>query len=205
MTARKPIIGLAGGIGSGKSTVAAMLAELGAAVICSDQLSHQELNSPEVLATLMGWWGRDILRSDGSANRAAIRTRVQAEPEARRRLEGLLHPRIAVARHRLTEAAAADPNVRAVVWDSPLLFETGLDRECDAIVFVEAGREQRLARVTRERGWTPEELERFEQAQKPLDFKREHADYIVSNNSDKDAVRQEVAGVFSRILSGAMR
>ena len=110
-----------------------------------------------------------------------------------------------MARARLTQAASADPNVRAVVWDSPLLFEAGLDRDCDVIVFVEAGREQRLARVTRERGWTPEELERFEQAQKPLDFKREHADYIVSNNSDKDAVRQEVAGVFSRILSGAMR
>ena len=182
-----------------------MLAELGAAVICSDQLSRQELNSPEALSTLVQWWGPGVLKPDGLADRAAIRTRVQADQEARRRLESLLHPRIAVARARLTQAASADPNVRAVVWDSPLLFEAGLDRDCDVIVFVEAGREQRLARVTRERGWTPEELERFEQAQKPLDFKREHADYIVSNNSDKDAVRQEVAGVFSRILSGAMR
>jgi dephospho-CoA kinase len=198
----KPIIGVAGGIASGKSTVAAILSQLGAGVISSDQLNHAELDTPDVVAQLRDWWGDAVVDSQGRTDRAALREIVRSDPADRRRLEGLTHPRIAARRQRLTEEFQADPDTRAVVWDSPLLFEAGLAERCDYIIFVEADPAVRLARV-RDRGWTQEDLERFEKFQKPLDFKRQRADYIVENNSDMDAVRRDVEGVFFRILSAA--
>ena len=200
--AGKPTIGLAGGIGSGKSTVASILEELGARVICSDRLNHEELDSPEVLGQLQEWWGAGVLTSEGRADRAAIRQMVSSDPEARVRLEQLVHPRIAARRRALMEQYAADPAVKAVVWDSPLLFEAGLAGQCDRVIFVEAPREVRLDRVMRARGWTPEDLERLEKSQKPLDYKRDRADYRVVNNSDNHELRRQVSDIFSRILSG---
>ena len=203
MSGRKPIIGLAGGIGSGKSTVARILRDLGAAVISSDELNREELASPEVLETLKGWWGDRAIGPDGRLNRAAIRTIISGDREARGRLEALLHPRIARRRGELMAGSAADPAVRAIVWDSPLLFEAGLAGECDAIIYVEADEASRAERVKGERGWSPEELRRLEKTQKPLDFKKNSADHRVTNNSDMDSLRCEVQAVFSRILSGA--
>lgn len=200
--AGKPTIGLAGGIGSGKSTVATILEELGAGVICSDRLNHEELDSPEVLSQMRAWWGDRVATADGRADRTAIRTLVAGDPDARTRLEQLVHPRIAVRRRALMEAYAADPAVKAVVLDSPLLFEAGLAGECDRVIFVEAPREVRLARVMRDRGWKPEDLERLEKSQKPLDYKRDRADYRVVNNSDNQGLRRQVSDIFSRILSG---
>jgi dephospho-CoA kinase len=200
--AGKPTIGLAGGIGSGKSTVASILEELGARVICSDRLNHEELDSPEVLRQLREWWGEHVLTAEGRADRAAIRELVAGDPQARVRLEQLVHPRIAARRRELMEEYTADPAVKAVVWDSPLLFEAGLAGQCDRVIFVEATREVRLARVMQDRGWTPEDLERLEKSQKPLDYKRDRADYRVVNNSDNQGLRRQVSDIFSRILSG---
>jgi len=197
----KPLIGLAGGIGSGKTTVASMLKELGAAVISSDALNREVLETPEVRRAIGQWWG--VLHTDGSVDRAALRRVISSDPEARRRLEQLTHPLVAERRLALTAQYAADPQTRAIVWDSPLLFEVGLADACDAVIFVEADESVRRERVARERGWSPEELRRLEETQKPLDFKRASADYRVVNNSDRDALRSQVERVFSQILSGS--
>lgn len=201
--ASKPIIGLAGGIGAGKSTVASLFAELGAAVIDSDRLNHEELNAPEVLGTLRQWWGDGVIGPDGKADRTAIRGIVGQDAGALRRLEGLVHPRIAQRTSELIAGWSSDPGIRAIVWDAPLLFEVGLADRCDCVVFVEAPAAARLARVSVGRGWSVEDLERLEKQQKPLDLKRANADYTVENNSDVSALRRQVAEVFSRILSGA--
>jgi dephospho-CoA kinase len=198
----KPVIGLAGGIGSGKSTVARMLGELGAGVIASDELNRRELESPEVIDRLRSWWGSRVVSSDGRVDRTALRQIVTGDADDRRRLEGLLHPRIARRRLELTAEYRNDPRVRAIVWDSPLLFEAGIDRQCDAVIFVETDEAIRSQRILSERGWPAGQLERLEKTQKSLDFKRGSADYRVVNNSDRDALRQEVEAVFSRILSG---
>lgn len=198
----KPIIGLAGGIGSGKSTVASVLEELGARIISSDRLNHEELDSPEVLRQLREWWGQGALTPDGRADRAAIRRIVTADAAARKNLEKLVHPRIAARRQALMAAYSADPAVRAIVWDSPLLFETGLAEQCDYVLFVDAPREARLARVMKDRAWTSEDLDRLEKSQKPLDFKKERADYIIVNNSDMEGLRRRVSDFFLHILSG---
>lgn len=209
--AGKPIIGIAGGIGSGKSTVAAILCDLGAKVIDADRINHEELDSPGVLETLVGWWGEAVLApgSGGSgstvrrgANRSAIREIVRENPAELGRLERLVHPRIARRSEELLAAYDRDPEVRAIVWDAPLLYEVGLAERCDCVVFVNADEPTRLKRVRQTRGWDLEDLRRLQASQKPLDFKRNRADYTVENNSDTDDLRRQVERVFSRILSG---
>lgn len=201
MNPGKPIIGLTGGIGSGKSTVAGFLRNLGAAVIDADQLNHEELDSPEVLQQLRLWWGAEVVGPDGRADREVIRRIVGGDAAQRRRLEDLVHPRIDRRRRELADQYQIDPSVRAIVLDAPLLHEVGLDRKCDCLVFVDADRAVRLDRV-RSRGWSPQDLERFEKSQLPLDTKRDRADYRVVNNSDIADLRRQVEDVFARILAG---
>ncbi len=200
--AGKPIIGIAGGIGAGKSAAASILAELGAAVVDADRLNHEELNAPEVVAELRRWWGEGVVAPNGRVDRDAIRRIVREAPEELRRLEKVVHPRIARRTDGLIAAWRADPAVRAIVWDAPLLFEAGLVDRCDCVIFVEADPRVRLDRVRRERSWTEEDLRRMENAQKPLDLKKGRADYIVENNSDKESLRRQMERVFSQILSG---
>jgi len=200
--AGKPVIGLTGGIGSGKSTAAAILAELGAAIIDSDQLNHEELNQPEVLDELRRWWGDRVLRSDGTVDRGAIREIVTADPYQRERLERLVHPRIARRSEEYKGQHERDRRCRAIIWDSPLLYEAALAEKCDCVIFVDADEDVRRERVCRKRGWTREHLVALEKTQKPLDFKRANADYRVVNNSDINALRRQLEDVFHRILAG---
>lgn len=199
----KPIIGLAGGMGSGKSEVARLMGRLGAAVIDSDRLAHQELDSQEVRQKVGRWWGRDLLRTDGSVDRAKLAQIVFVDESKRRRLEQLIHPALRRKRARLIEQARGDPQIKAIVIDSPLLFELGLERDCDVVVFVEAGLKLRLERLARSRGWDRQEVARREKWHKPLDFKRARSDYIIKNESSIDALRRQVEKTFSRIISSA--
>lgn len=199
--ARKPVIGIVGGIGAGKSLVTEMLGELGSGVIDSDRLAHAELGEPEVVAELRRWWGDEVVRADGSVDRGAVGRIVFERPGELARLEGLLYPRIHHRRVELMRDMEQDGRIRAVVWDAPKLFEAGLQDLCDAVVFVDADRAERLARVRRSRGWSEAEVDRRESFQKPLDYKRANADYVVANNSDIDALRLQVERVFSSVLA----
>ncbi len=204
--AGKPVIGIAGGIGSGKSFIARLFGERGALVISSDDQVTDAYRDPEVRRTLRTWWGDDVIRPDGEINRRLVGAKVFANPAERRRLEELLHPRVHAARERAMAAAAAnDPNVIAFVWDTPLLFETDLHRQTDAVVFVDAPLETRLARVTRTRNWDAAELARRENSQWGLDRKRNFADYVISNTAGEDFARGQVQDVLSRILAKTNR
>jgi dephospho-CoA kinase len=203
MFAGKPIIGIVGGIGSGKSHVARLFGQLGCLVIDSDAQVRDAYRDPRVVATLKQWWGDAAFHPDGSVDRSAIAAEVFTHPDERRRLEALLHPMVHAARERAM-AAAADPAIVAFVWDTPLLIETGLHRECDAVVFVDAPLEVRLERVRATRGWDAAELARREKSQHPLDRKREISDHLVRNTADAGPdVRGQVRDVLSRILAAA--
>jgi dephospho-CoA kinase len=180
---RKPIIGLVGGIGSGKSTVAALLAEGGGALIDSDAINRLLLRDPQVVATVRGWWGDEFVGADGALDRRRVAARIFADAEARRKLEQLLHPRICAEHDRLIAAYAQDPAVHRIVLDAPLLLEAHLDRLCDWVIFVDADPAVRLARVRASRGWSQDDWERREFAQNALDKKRARADHRVVNNS----------------------
>jgi dephospho-CoA kinase len=200
MYAGKPIIGIAGGIGSGKSHVAALFAELGCHVIDSDAQVRAAYQQPIVKQTLEQWWGPDVLLADGSVNRSLIAHQVFADPAQRRRLEQLLHPLVSAAREAEMARVAQDRSVLAFVWDAPLLFETGLDGDCDAIVFVDSPLQTRLARVGQSRGWGAVELALRENSQWPLDKKRDLSDYVLTNAADAGTVRDQVRELFPRIL-----
>jgi dephospho-CoA kinase len=197
--AAKPIIGVVGGIGSGKSFVAELFGREGCLVIQSDKLVDDAYNYPEVRETLESWWGASVFKADGSINRSAIGSIVFADPAARSQLESLLHPIVARRREELMTAAASRPDIVAFVWDSPLLVETGLHRRCDAVVFVEAPFNLRLARVSANRGWNEVELRRREKLQHPLDKKHEISEYTIVNTADADYARGQVKVVLSRI------
>lgn len=195
------MIGIAGGIGSGKSFVARLFAELGCAVIDSDAQAKAAYRDPAVRAALHEWWGDEVFLPGGEINRPAIARKVFADEEERRRLEGLIHPWVNAARRREMDAAADDPQVLAYVWDTPLLFEAGLNLACDAVVFIDVPPAQRLKRVCETRGWDEAELFRRQKSQWPLDKKGRMSDYVVTNTADADYARGQVREVLSRILA----
>jgi len=201
MSHRKPIIGIAGGIGSGKSYIAQLFAELGALVICSDDQVREAYELPEVKQTLRQWWGESVFLPTGVVNRREVAQRVFADPQQRTRLEQLIHPLVAQARDQLMASKVNNPTVTAFIWDTPLLFETGLDKRCDAVVFVDAPLSERLSRVQAQRKWDAAELARRENLQWPLDSKRELADHMINNSANADPVRDQVKRIFSQILS----
>jgi len=201
MFAGKPVIGIAGGIGSGKSFIANLFADEGCLVIDSDRQVTEAHSDEEVRRTLRGWWGDHVIGPDGQINRRFIGAKVFGDPAERQRLEALIHPRVNAARARAMEQSAGDARIRAFVWDTPLLFETGLNRQCDAVVFVDASLEDRQRRVAQGRGWDAAELARRENSQWPLDRKREIADHVVRNTADAGFARDQVQDVLSRILA----
>ena len=201
MFAGKPIIGIAGGIGSGKSFVANLFARQGCLVLSADDQVRALYADPDVKNSLRQWWGDAVFNSQGEVDRHAIAHKIFANPAEKKRLESLLHPRVQHLRDQAMRAAADDPQVLAFVWDIPLLFEVGHHTHCDAIVFVEAPFEERLARVLQARGWNEAELVAREKLQLPLDNKRRMSNYILQNTADVGFAQSQVRDVLSQILA----
>ncbi len=145
----------------------------------------------------MSWWGRGVLDARGRVSRAAVARIVFASPPERRRLESLVHPWVEARRRALFDGAV---DARALVIDAPLLFEAGLDAECDAVIFVETGRERRIERLAAARGWSEQELGLREDSQLPLDEKRARSDYVVVNDGDLPALAGQVRRTLNDIL-----
>ena len=194
---RPPVVGLTGGIGAGKSAVAAIFAELGCVVSDSDQDSRVILAEPEVLETIRGWWGPGVITSDGKPDRSAIAEQIFRNSEDRARLERLIHPRVHKAREHAF--STAPPSTRALVIDAPLLFEAGIDGSCDAVVFVDTPAEVRLERVRLNRGWDESEWSRRESAQMPLAEKRSRATAVIDNSVGIDSLRSKVEAVLNAL------
>ncbi|MFQ5807191.1 MAG: dephospho-CoA kinase [Phycisphaerae bacterium] len=197
----KPIIGLCGGIGAGKSVVAQQLERLGGLVIDSDQLNHEVLRRTEVARTLREWWGEEIVGEDGALNRRRIAELIFDDAEQKRRLESLVHPLIAVLREDIIKAGTADPKVEAIILDSPLLLESNLDRLCHAVVFVEASETLRLRRLQQTRGWDIEKLRQRERWQMPLTEKRSRSQYVICNEGSIEQLRSQAKDIFERVLA----
>lgn len=201
----KPVIGLTGGIGAGKSTVACILESIGVPVIDSDKVAHDLLRRADVVATLVLWWGERVRSRDGTADRRAVGNIVFGSPKELKRLEDLLYPRIAQHRDARVRELMAKPDVVAVAIDAPKLVEAGVDRLCDAVIFVDAPLEMRIQRVAESRGWTSEEVQRRENLQIPLDRKRALAEYTIDNHSTIEHLRKEVERVLALIMTSFTR
>jgi len=202
MFSGKPIIGIAGGIGSGKSFVASLLAERNCLVINSDEMVKQAYKDPGIKQALRQWWGKLVFDPSGEVDRSAVARKVFTMPSERQRLERLIHPIVNERRKQAMNHAAANPKIVAFVWDTPLLFETELNKLCDAVIFVDTPVNVRVQRLKETRGWDQAELERRENSQMSLDKKRSLSHYVVVNAADADSVRGQVTEVLSRILAG---
>jgi dephospho-CoA kinase len=189
---RKPVVGLVGGIGAGKSAAAAALARRGAAVIDADRVGHEVLARHEVAAEVARWWGPGVLRSDGSPDRRAVGAVVFADPAERRRLEGFVFPRIGRRVEELIAAADADPAVRFVALDAAVMLEAGWGHVCDRLVYVDAPREIRLARLAARSGWTAAEVAAREAAQLPAAEKAARADGVLVNDGPPERLQTQV-------------
>lgn len=198
-----PVIGLVGGVGSGKSTVARAFAQLGCLVSDSDEAVRELLTKPEVIERLVSWWGERVLDAEGRINRSAVADVVFKNPEERVRLEGLVHPMLRQSRQDLIRRAIAT-DAPGVIIDAPLLFEAGVDAECDTVVFVDTPRPIRAQRVREGRNWDEAELDRRESAQMPIDEKRDRSDWVIANGGDRDGLRARVRGVLGEIRSKAI-
>ena len=197
---KKPVIGLVGGIGSGKTLVSQQLESLGCSVISADQLAQEALDSSQIQEELKRWWGPDIIGADGLADRKKIGTIVFSNSTELKRLEQLVHPMVKKARSHLRKQYEQDENTVAIVEDCPLLIETGLDQECDAIIFISCSYETRLERVAANRKWSKEELAQREKNQLKLDIKAKRADYIINNDTSEEDCFLQVRRVLSQVI-----
>lgn len=193
---RPIVIGLVGGVASGKSSVAATLAELGAAVLDADAIARRLLDDPPIRAKLLQRFGPSIAAGgnpSGAIDRAALGRATFGHPEALAYLEGLIHPGV---REELTRGLArhlAEGLVPAVVLDVPLLLEASpLAERCDLLVHVESPPAERRRRVVDLRGWDGVELARREAHQLPPDEKRRRADLVLRNDGTLASLRERV-------------
>ena len=191
-------VGLTGGVASGKSTVSGILQDLGAVVIDADLLAR-EVVAPgtEGLAEIVEAFGPEVLAGDGSLDRPALGAVVFADPEARRRLEAIIHPRVR-ARGAALEAAA--PPDAVVVHDIPLLAETGQADSFDAVVVVDVPVETQLDRMVELRGMSTEEAEARVAAQAAREDRLAVATYVIDNTGTLEDLRERVAEVFEELV-----
>ncbi len=192
MKLNKLVIGLIGGVGSGKSVAAEELAKYGARVLSGDEFGHEALRRSEIKEQVIRRWGQEILNAKGDVDRRKLGAIVFKEAEERRALEALVFPWI---ERRIAEEigrAANDPGVRFVVLDAAIMLEAGWDRVCDRIVYMDAPREQRLERLGRERGWTAQQVQDRENAQWPLSEKLKQADATLDNSGSPDALARQI-------------
>ena len=196
------IIGITGGVASGKSSVAEQLAALGAGVLDADRAGHEALRLPHVEAAARRRWGDAIFGPNGRIDRARLaRIVFGSEPEAERErkyLEQLTHPEIGGLLRRQAEAFEAS-GIKVAVLDAALLFEAGWDEMCEKTIFVESPRELRLARALA-RGWTEEDFEARECVQDSLDRKRPRADVIIDNSHSPERTQAQIERFWTSLI-----
>ena len=193
------VIGLTGGIGSGKSTVAAMLAELGADVIDTDKVGHDVYRpGTDGFGRVTEAFGRDILAADGTIDRSALAAKVFADPDALRRLNGIVHPLIGLAVRDWLQRVQGEPRTTPIVVEAPILMEAGW-QFFDEVWVVIVEPETAIARVTASRPMTPEEVRSRIAAQMSNAERIRRAQRVIRNDGDLRALRSEVEAAWRAV------
>jgi len=193
-------VGLTGGIGMGKSTVSAVLAELGAVVIDADQLAR-DVVAPGTpgLARVVEAFGPEVLTAEGQMDRPKVGTIVFADPERLRTLESIVHPLIGAKSAELEQSA---PEGALIVHDIPLLAETGQASRFDAVIVVDAPEELQVERLVRDRGMRSEDARARIAAQATREQRRAVATYVIENTGTREDLRRRTTEVFERLVRG---
>ncbi len=194
------LVGLTGGIASGKSTVSGLLAELGAVVIDSDRLAREVVAAGTPgLARVVEEFGPEVLTADGELDRPAVGAIVFADPDRRAVLEGIIHPLVRERSEQLRAAAGPDD---LVVHDIPLLVETGQAGAFDAVLVVDVPEALQVQRMVADRGWSPEEALSRIAAQASRADRLAAATHVLDNTGSLAELREHVVAVY-RELSGS--
>ena len=202
------IVGLTGGMGTGKSTVARLLAKnRGVAVIDADQLAHEVLKPGKLgHRDVVRRFGKGILNPDQSVHHKKLATIVFSDDDARRDLEAIVHPRVLRdIKHKMYRMQRnTDKRLFAIVLDVPLLFETGSEKLADVVVVVTASPEVTLARL-RERGVSEEDAARRIAAQMDVSAKAALADVVFDNSGDLEQTRRQVSELWQHLVTTRRR
>jgi len=199
------IIGLTGGIGSGKTTVAKLYRGLGVAAVDADRISRQlTADGGEALPDIRQAFGDGVFLESGALNRAALAARIFGDDEARLRLNAVMHPRITKIVHAALEdfRKSGEP---AALLEAPLLFETGLDGLTDAVICVTAPEEERIRRVCRRDRITRQEALRRIRSQNPMEKTESLADYVLSTDAPFADTRRRALELWQRVLADGPR
>jgi dephospho-CoA kinase len=190
------ILGLVGGIGSGKSYIASLFGKKGALVVNADVFAHEALRQPEIKDKLRTLWGEAIFAGD-EVDRPKVADLVFNDAEKRQQLEAIVLPYIHGRIQHTVAKAESDPNVPLVVLDAAILLETGYKPRITALAFVDTPELVRIERV-KARGWDADELRRREAHQWSLEKKRQLSDVVIPNQGDEVLTERLVNELFTR-------
>lgn len=193
------IIGLTGGIGSGKSTVARILQEHGFPIVDADLIAREIVEPGQpALAELAKEFGEDILNADGSLDRGLLASRAFTNKDTTQRLNNITHPRINQRTQELFDEAREN-GAEAVIYDMPLLIDKGLHKDMDATIVVHAAEHVRLERLTTKRGLDVDDVRRRINAQIDDETRKQHADILLENNGTEEDLTQQIAQAVDKI------
>lgn len=190
---------MTGGIACGKSTVSEILRKLGAQVIDADALAREVVQPHEpAWEEIVAAFGRDVLQADGTLDRTKLRKIVFGNPDARRKLESITHPRIRqLARQRIDQYAGSGASL--VVYEAPLFFETGIHHWLRPVILVACDLETQRQRLEHRDNLTQEEIDRHLRAQMSLEDKRQLADYVIENDGSLADLDKQVTALVQTI------
>ncbi len=195
----KPVIGIVGGVGAGKSLAAGQFAALGCWLVDADKIGHALLDEPNVQDAIRRRWGGEAFTLDGQVSRKALAEVVFKSQADLAALNAILHPLI---RRRIVQAIAeaqADASVTGVVLDAAVMFEAGWDDVCSHRIFVSAPAADRQRRVVESRRWSVETWRGREKSQISLDIKAARCEYTLNNRFGASFLREQVRVLFHRI------
>lgn len=193
------LVGLTGGIASGKTTVAKIMKRLGAAIVDADALSREVVEpGRDAWKAIVDTFGAEVLRPDQTLDRQKLRAVIFNNSTARKKLESIIHPRVrALAEERINQQAAA--GYELVVYEVPLLFEGNLHEWLRPVVLVACDADVQRQRLQQRDRLTPEEAQKHIDAQMSLEEKRRLADYVIENDGDLESLERQVEAVLNRI------
>ncbi len=194
-----PVIGVVGGVGSGKSTVAGQFAALGCAVIDGDAIGHELLTREDVRQDIRRRWGDAVFTDAGEVDRRALAKIVFADETQLSALNRILHPRI---RRRMVEQIKSfqGEDIPGIVLDAAVLFEAGWNDLCSKTIFVDTPLKERLLRLRRTRGWDRQIVQGRESSQISLDKKAKRCCYIISNHSNVSHLHEQVRRFLHQVI-----
>ncbi len=201
MRRKKPLVGVTGIIGSGKSTVSRMFAELGAAVFDADQVAREVTGERDVLEEIARNFGADLIDARGQLNRQALADRVFTDPARLRVLNAIVHPRVRERMWQFVKKKQADPNVVMILIDAPLIYETDLHKHLDFVIVVAADEETCIRRTMKRSNLNQKKIVERIRNQIPLSEKIKRADFVIDNNGDLAALKNQVEKVFQEIIT----